>query len=1229
MKPLLTFAISAFFCGHSLAANNPASPIMLSGQWLPESSHQLDFARLPRVPGEHVVINDVTAKGNDSSQLDKKNGGVNQHNYLAHHDGQFWAMWSDGPGIEDRVGQRVKFATSPDGLKWSTSQFLTPVPPNSGPDSPHYATRTDKGMRHIARGFWKRDGELLALVTLDEAAGFFGKSLELRAFRFNKTSAAWEDAGVVFKNAINNFPPLRLRTGDWMMSRRTYDYSKTGVHFLVGGVKALDDWQSFPVLGTASELKAEEPDWWILPDNTLAAVFRDNRRSGFLYRAFSSDDGRTWSKPVKTNFPDATSKISGLRLSDGRYVLVSNPNPKKRDPLTLSLSEDGLVFTKMLYLVGGRHIDYPHVIEHEGSLFIAFAGGKQSVEVLKVKLSDVDAATMPDKPLIHAKATAVSTTQTSGEWMDLGSEGDRLYLSAALTVPARGQSATLSLATSTNQNRVTIGVNSTGHLTAELFDEKIHGPELKAGEKLSVLVRILSHSGKPDELFVQTGPAGSIPPEPAAVDGWTLVNQQGDSQANLSRVILTDDLAAPAFTQVRIASSHASLAQAAPVKVAIKPSAPRLDLSPPHPEKNPGSQLMLTGDWVPADTHTLDFFNLPLIPSLHAIVNDARPLEGHRVNQHNYLVHHAGRFWAMWSDGPGGSNGPNKVPHHDLADQHVAFASSADGLTWEAPGNITGKPDEGYGWIARGFWEREGKLLALASRYKAVGYAGPGLSLHAFELTSAEPTAWKPLGIVFDDTLKNFSPILLPSGEWMMNRRDGNRAVHFLRGGIKSFNDWQSTPMMSYSENGLTAEEPDWWVLPDGNLCALFRDNGGSGCLFRAFSTDEGRTWTKPVRTNFPDAKSKFSALRLKDGRYALVSNPNPKRRDPLTLAVSDDGLTFHTLGLLVSGRHIDYPHLIEHGDSLHIAFNTVKQTCEVLKVKLSDVDAIKMPSRPLVAHPAIRKSEFIYDTGPYPQIHATTIVETPTGLVSAWFGGTREKNPDVCIYVSRQIASKWTESIEVANGVQPEGTRHPTWNPVLFQPREGPLLLFYKVGPDPRTWWGELKTSTDGGKTWSAAQRLPQGIYGPIKNKPVQLANGDILCPTSNETDEKPPKWSIYFERTSDLGKTWTRTELLHDGIAISAIQPSILHLGGDRLQAMGRTREGKIFQITSEDAGKTWGEIALTDLPNPNSGTDAVTLADGRHLLIYNHTGKGRSPLNLAVSKDGQTWQDRKSVV
>lgn len=272
---------------------------------------------------------------------------------------------------------------------------------------------------------------------------------------------------------------------------------------------------------------------------------------------------------------------------------------------------------------------------------------------------------------------------------------------------------------------------------------------------------------------------------------------------------------------------------------------------------------------------------------------------------------------------------------------------------------------------------------------------------------------------------------------------------------------------------------------------------------------------------------------------------------------------------------------------------------------------------------PGYVRGEFIYETAPFPSCHATTLVETQDGLLSAWFGGTAEGKPDVGIWSARRKGEQWSAPVEVATGVQVDGTRFPCWNPVLFQPKSGPLMLFYKVGPSPQKWWGELKTSTDQGATWSVAKKLPQGFLGPVKNKPVQLANGDILCPTSDETQESPPKWMVRFERSSDGGQTWTTTKTLNDGLNISAIQPSILTLGGDKLLALGRTRQKQLFAIGSADNGQTWGEMKLIDLPNPNSGTDAVTLQDGRHLLVYNHVPKGRSPLNLAMSKDGAVWQ------
>ena len=270
-----------------------------------------------------------------------------------------------------------------------------------------------------------------------------------------------------------------------------------------------------------------------------------------------------------------------------------------------------------------------------------------------------------------------------------------------------------------------------------------------------------------------------------------------------------------------------------------------------------------------------------------------------------------------------------------------------------------------------------------------------------------------------------------------------------------------------------------------------------------------------------------------------------------------------------------------------------------------------------------ILHSSFLYDSAPFPSCHASTLVETPTGLLAAFFGGTHERNPDVCIHTCRFENGAWSAPTEVADGVQPDGSRHPTWNPVLFHPRSAPLMLFYKVGPSPSSWWGEVKLSHDHGLTWSTPQRLPAGILGPIKNKPIQLPSGDILSPTSIEGEEIG--WRIYFERSADNGRTWTPTPCVDQPAAVKAIQPSLLIHSPTRLQAIGRTKSHGIFSTWSTDAGLTWSKLDLLDLPNPNSGTDAVTLADGRHVLVYNHSNveKVRYPLNLAVSTNGTCWR------
>lgn len=282
---------------------------------------------------------------------------------------------------------------------------------------------------------------------------------------------------------------------------------------------------------------------------------------------------------------------------------------------------------------------------------------------------------------------------------------------------------------------------------------------------------------------------------------------------------------------------------------------------------------------------------------------------------------------------------------------------------------------------------------------------------------------------------------------------------------------------------------------------------------------------------------------------------------------------------------------------------------------------------------------EFVYaqeDVG-FPQCHASTLLELEGGeLLCAFFGGTRERHDDVEIWMSRKApGEEWTKPESVAHGIQADGSRMPTWNPVLFQPKGGDLTLFYKVGPNPRDWWGEYKISNDGGKTWSEAKRLPKGILGPIKNKPIQLDDGTIL---SGSSIEGGPGWRTHVERSTDGGETWTHIGPINDldaRYSYEVIQPTLLEYPDGRIQMLMRNHSstGSIPEAWSEDGGQTWSPVEGTLLPNNNSGLDAVMLEDGRALLVYNHSHrthlgenighKGRGTLNVAVSDDGVNWE------
>jgi predicted neuraminidase len=268
---------------------------------------------------------------------------------------------------------------------------------------------------------------------------------------------------------------------------------------------------------------------------------------------------------------------------------------------------------------------------------------------------------------------------------------------------------------------------------------------------------------------------------------------------------------------------------------------------------------------------------------------------------------------------------------------------------------------------------------------------------------------------------------------------------------------------------------------------------------------------------------------------------------------------------------------------------------------------------------------ELVFKSPPFTQCHASTIVEiTPGKYMVAAFGGTAEGNKDVCIWSSISENGKWNEPSKMADGIINDTLRYPCWNPVLFRTREGKLFLWYKTGPSPRIWWGMVRTSTDAGRTWTSPERLPPGILGPIKNKPVQLPDGSILSGSSVETSQS---WKVHLEKSVDSGRTW-KVIPVDTGTKFYVIQPTILLHPDNKLQILCRSKNNAIVQAFSTDNGITWGTLTRTELPNPNSGIDAVTLKDGWFILAYNPTIQGneedRAKLNVAVSKDGIKWKD-----
>ncbi|MGQ9515121.1 MAG: sialidase family protein [Thermoproteota archaeon] len=259
-----------------------------------------------------------------------------------------------------------------------------------------------------------------------------------------------------------------------------------------------------------------------------------------------------------------------------------------------------------------------------------------------------------------------------------------------------------------------------------------------------------------------------------------------------------------------------------------------------------------------------------------------------------------------------------------------------------------------------------------------------------------------------------------------------------------------------------------------------------------------------------------------------------------------------------------------------------------------------------------------IFEKGPFNECHASTIVEVQRGVfLVAFFAGTEEGSKDAAIWLSRGNGTSWSPPKRIAHDEEA-----PCWNPVLFKDMEGKIHLFYKVGFSPESWSGVYMISNNNGIDWSKPHYLPAGLIGPIKNKPITMSNGEVICGSSVESYKA---WACWVEITRC--QKWRKFgPIYYEGINEGVIQPSVIELLNGHLRMFMRSTQkiGRVCTADSFDYGRTWSRAIATSLPNPNSGIDAVKLRSGKILIVYNDSESKRTPLSVSASSDGgKTWK------
>lgn len=365
-------------CTSTIHAEEPPAPVRAAEGLFDQSQSQT--LGLKTIKGEHVPLYRAT-------QGDFQ---FCHHANLVAFKGRLYAMWSNGRVHEDSNGQRVLICHSEDGLHWTKPEILVDDP--DGKDGP---------MACVAAGF---------LVAGDKLIAYYTSIVHQKPIHPKNTLYAVEsiDAktwGKPVRIAEGFFidGPRRLKSGRLLLVGQ---FANKQPHLMFSDASdGLTGWTDGKI--PASDIFSfPEPTWFTRRDGRVVILFRTRSGNFQLYASVSRDDGKTWSKPTETNFPDATARSFAGNLPDGTAFLINNPSQTpssyptvgRRIPLTISLSNDGVTFNRA-FVIRGETTDmrykgksklagwqYPAALAWKGVLYVIYSINKEDVGLTRIPL---------------------------------------------------------------------------------------------------------------------------------------------------------------------------------------------------------------------------------------------------------------------------------------------------------------------------------------------------------------------------------------------------------------------------------------------------------------------------------------------------------------------------------------------------------------------------------------------------------------------------------------------------------------------------------------------------------------------------------------------------------------------------------------------------------------------------------------------------------------------------